>query len=384
MDCQRALGQRLGPPAFPRPGSALGEFQLLSELGRGAHGRVYLASQGSLGGRPVVLKLGPDTGGEHLSLARLQHTHIVPLYSAHEFPDRRLRALCMPYFGGATLADIRVRLDRLGRPPVGDDLLATVRPTPEPDASSTVPGPAWAFLERATLTEAVCWIGTRLADALQYAHDRGLLHLDLKPANVLLAADGVPMLLDFHLARPPMRGGDPAPDWLGGTPGYMAPEHEAALRAARDGRPVPADVDARADIHSLGVLLREMLDGPGAPRGRPASTTSWPAPPRRPPRPAIRPRRCWRPTCGGTSPICRSRASATGVSSSGGGSGVGGGPTRSRSFSPWRPSRPARPAWPPTPAAWRTAPGRRCGTGRPTRCGAGTSRRRRRSTAARP
>ena len=60
----------------------------------------------------------------------------------------------------------------------------------------------WRQLATAPYTDAVCWVAACLADALQYAHDRGLLHLDIKPSNVLVAAAGVPMPLDFHLARP--------------------------------------------------------------------------------------------------------------------------------------------------------------------------------------
>src|SRR5204863_10004145 len=124
-------------------------------------------------------------------------------------------------------------------------------------------GPALGFLEGASRAEAACWVGACLADALQYAHDRGLLHLDLKPSNVLLAADGVPMLLDFHLARPPLAAGEAAPGWLGGTPGYMAPEQEAAVAAVRAGRPAPAPVDARADVYALGLLLGGLVRAAG-------------------------------------------------------------------------------------------------------------------------
>jgi tetratricopeptide (TPR) repeat protein len=259
FDCQAALGPQLAGPAFPEPGDWLGPFRLRADLGRGSHGRVYLATQPSLADRPVVLKAGPDGGGEHLSLARLQHTHIVPLYSVHEFPDRRLRALCMPDFGGATLAAVEERL-RAGGGPIADALTAAARPDPDRPAAR---GPAWGFLQRAAPADAVCWIGAGLADALQYAHDRGLLHLDLKPSNVLLAADGVPMLLDFHLARPPLAAGDPAPGWLGGTPGYMAPEQAAAMEAVRAGRPVPHPVDGRADVYALGLVLNGLLAAAG-------------------------------------------------------------------------------------------------------------------------
>jgi tetratricopeptide (TPR) repeat protein len=255
VECQRVLGPD-GGPRFPDPGTALGEFHLLSELGRGAHGRVYLAAQPLLSGRPVVLKLGPATGHEHLSLARLQHTHIVPLYSAHEFRDTGLRGLCLPYFGGEPLSAVLSRVRDLSRPAVGKDLLPASDPD---DASPPVHGPAWGLLERAAYADGVAWVGAGLADALQYAHDRGLLHLDLKPSNVLVAADGTPMLLDFHLARPPLRAGDPAPAWLGGTPGYMPPEQLAAVEAVRNGRPVPADLDGRADVFALGVVLTEAL-----------------------------------------------------------------------------------------------------------------------------
>src|SRR5262249_35603970 len=124
-----------------------------------------------------------------------------------------------------------------------------------PVASGTAPSPARVFLAGASYVRAVCWVGACLADALQYAHERRLVHLDLKPSNVLLAADGQPMLLDFHLAREPIHPDGGAPAWLGGTAGYMSPEQEAALQAVAQGRPVPCPVDGRSDVYSLGVVL---------------------------------------------------------------------------------------------------------------------------------
>jgi tetratricopeptide (TPR) repeat protein len=261
LECHHLLAQRTGPPLFPSAEEVLGDFCLLAELGRGAHGRVFLATQPALADRPVVLKLGPRCGGEHLSLARLQHTYIVPLHSVHDFPARRLRALCLPYFGGATLARL---LDHLReRPPAqrtGADVLQALQ-TAQADAplDGTVGGPACKFLARASYVQAVCWVGACLAEALRYAHERGLVHLDLKPSNVLLAADGQPMLLDFHLARGPVPAGSPAPEWLGGTPAYMAPEQRAALDAVQQRRSIPAPVDGRTDIYALGLLLYEAL-----------------------------------------------------------------------------------------------------------------------------
>jgi serine/threonine protein kinase/Tfp pilus assembly protein PilF len=271
LDCHHLLAE---PEAYrpPAVGETLGEFRLLAELGRGARGRVFLATQLSLAGRPVVLKVTRFGGAEHLSLARLQHTHIVPLYSVQEDAGRQLRALCMPYFGGATLDRLLAALR--STPPgrrTGRHLVEALRAAQAAvPGSLPVAGPACDFLAGSSYVRAVCWVGACLAEALAYAHERGLVHLDLKPSNVLLAADGQPMLLDFHLAREPLRPADPAPDGLGGTPGYMAPEHQAALAAAGERRPLPAGVDGRADGYALGVLLYEALAGQPPPADRPA------------------------------------------------------------------------------------------------------------------
>jgi serine/threonine protein kinase/tetratricopeptide (TPR) repeat protein len=263
LECHRVLVPHLAGPRFPEAGEALGDFQLIAQLGRGARGRVFLARQPALSDRPVVVKVSASGGHEHLSLARLQHTHIVPLYSVHEFAARGLSALCLPYFGGATLGELLQRLQ--GLLPArrsGCDLAAALRHACQ---ASAVPvptaGPACDFYERASYVQAVCWLGARLADALAYAQERGLVHLDLKPSNVLLAADGQPMLLDFHLARAPLPAGGPAPSWLGGTPCYMAPELHAALAAVRAGRHIVTAVDARADVYALGIMLYEALSG---------------------------------------------------------------------------------------------------------------------------
>jgi serine/threonine protein kinase len=263
FDCQRLLGPRRAIPRFPSAGESLGDFLLLAELGRGLNGRVFLASQLSLGDRPVVLKLTPNDASEHLSLARLQHTHVVPLYCVQDHPHRGLRALCMPYFGGATLSRLLTALrptppaNRTGQGLL--DALDTI-PNVEPIEPPPPRGPRPAFAGE-SYADAISRIGACLADALQYAHERRLVHLDLKPSNVLMTAEGQPMVLDFHLAREPIRPNDPGPMWLGGTPGYMSPEQAAALIAVRDARPAPQAVDGRSDIFSLGVVLYEALAG---------------------------------------------------------------------------------------------------------------------------
>jgi serine/threonine protein kinase len=287
FDCQRLLGPGRDATPFPAVGESLGDFLLLEELGRGARGRAYLASQLSLGDRPVTVKVIPCEGREHLALARLQHTHIVPLYCIQDHPARGLRALCMPYFGGATLARVLEALrphpltstkDRQAGRHTGQDLLEALdrvsgpAPAEQRAEAKTGPSPARRFLSRASYEQAVCWIGACLADALHYAHERGLVHLDIKPANVLLAADGQPMVLDFDLAREPIPADGEVPRWLGGTAGYLSPEQEAAMLAVQQGQPVPRLVDGRSDIYSLGVVLYEALTGMPVP-GRTARSS---------------------------------------------------------------------------------------------------------------
>jgi serine/threonine protein kinase/Flp pilus assembly protein TadD len=263
LDCHRLLQNHLALPQIPTTGQSLGDFILIAELGRGRQGQVFLAAQAALADRPVVLKVTPIQDREFLSLARLQHTHVIPLHGVYDFPERNLRALCQPYLGGATLAQL---LDWMRSVPAarrtGQSLIATLD---EAAAESPLPlpgqrGPREA-LARASYTEAVCWIGACLADGLHYAHERGLVHLDVKPSNVLLAADGQPLLLDFHLALEPLVPGHAAPEGFGGTPNYMSPEQERACAAAHQGEPVPASVDGRSDIYSLGRLLYVALGG---------------------------------------------------------------------------------------------------------------------------
>jgi tetratricopeptide (TPR) repeat protein len=193
----------------------------------------------------------------------------------------------MPFFGDVTLADIlRDLANRSGSLSTGKDLLSTLytrrgssrssrppesvtdqtRPSrrrpaaaaePVPDGTvgpNLVPPKATGILrmlESIGYVDACLWIASRLADGLAHAHDRGILHLDLKPANVLLTDEGQPMLLDFNMARDTKRR--PAGDGVGGTLPYMAPEHLAAFAGE------PVTVDARADVFGLGVILFELL-----------------------------------------------------------------------------------------------------------------------------
>ena len=132
LSCDRLLWPLSRATDFPEVGEQLGPFRLLSELGQGASGKTYLAVEPALADRLVVLKIIPGDQEEHLSLARFQHTHIIPLFSEQTFPDRGLRALCMPYLGGTSLAQFA---GSAGRNPPG----AAARPSPP---RSPWPGPS--------------------------------------------------------------------------------------------------------------------------------------------------------------------------------------------------------------------------------------------------
>jgi serine/threonine protein kinase/Tfp pilus assembly protein PilF len=267
LDCHRALQSDRDLPKLPVVGDTVGEFRLLAELGRGSRGRVFLATQTALADRPVVLKITPVDGAEHLSLARMQHTNIVPLHSVVDDTTRAIRILCMPYFGRATLASLLRSSSHSASPAqpaarTGQFLVDAIDRMQEPASLPVSPaGAVRQMLSHVSYVRAMCWITTCLADALDFAHQRGMVHLDLKPSNVLLASDGTPMLLDFHLAREPLRPGAPAPEYFGGTPGYMSPEQQAAMRSLHNGHPIEDTVDGRADIYALGAMLYESLGG---------------------------------------------------------------------------------------------------------------------------
>ena len=236
---------------LPDVGSQIHRFKLVEELDRGKFGRVFLARQRDLANRLVVLKLSTDLWSESDRLARLQHTNIVPVYSVHQEGD--YQAVCMPFLGRHTLRDFLA-----ARPASGSDFVKFLTRGGSPvDPRGAPPSAAWETsrnkLCKLSHPQLCLRIASRVASGLAHAHERGMLHQDVKPANILLTDEGEPMILDFNLSQDIVPGGKTS-ELIGGTLPYMAPEHLEAVDSGRR-------LDARSDIYSLGVILFQMLTG---------------------------------------------------------------------------------------------------------------------------
>ncbi len=165
----------------------------------------------------------------------------------------------MQFLPGGTLADVvkivREKFASDGRlllQAVDNQLLQTGQTVPE---SSTIR----QWLQTAKWAEVVAWIGTQLAMALDHAHRHGVMHRDVKPANVLLTAEGIPKLADFNVSFAGAAGRAGAAATFGGSIGYMSPEHLRAIGSI--GTLTHEQVAESADLYSLAVLLWELWQG---------------------------------------------------------------------------------------------------------------------------
>ncbi len=241
-------------------GDKLDDFELLAPLGQGAFAKVFLALQRSMQ-RMVALKVSADRGSEPQTLAQLDHPHIVRVFDQRLLPERRLRLLYMQFVAGGTLSQVVQLVRRTPAEARSGKLLVQAVDAALAERGETPPTDSLLRRRLANLTwpQAVCWLGGRLAEALDYAHARGVLHRDIKPANVLVSADGSPKLVDFNISfSSAVEGATPAA-YFGGSLAYMSPEQLEASHPKRDR--TAADLDARSDVFSLAVMLWELLTG---------------------------------------------------------------------------------------------------------------------------
>jgi serine/threonine protein kinase len=209
--------------------------------------------------RTVALKISSDKGTEAQTLAQLDHPNIVRVHDQVRLPDENLRLLYMQFAPGGTLQAV-VQASRTAETKNGQLIAQCIADALEHTGmlssqhislKSGMAEDAWS--------EVTCRLGMELAQALHYAHGQGILHRDVKPANVLLEADGSARLADFNISFSSQVNGDDVAASFGGSLAYMSPEQ---LEACDPAKPLqPADLDARSDVFSLGILLWELMYG---------------------------------------------------------------------------------------------------------------------------
>lgn len=241
-------------------GERLDDFDLLVLLGKGAFASVFLARQNSMQ-RLVALKISADSGNEPQTLAQLDHEHIVRVFDQRVLAERGLRLLYMQYVTGGTLQGV---VEIVRRTPAAEqtgkmlaDAIADAL-SRRGESSSGAVGLANRLANR-PWAEVVCWLGAKLARALDHAHGHGVLHRDIKPANVLVTAEGSPKLADFNIGFSSKVAGASPAAYFGGTVAYMSPEQLEACNPSHDRQ--PESLDGRSDLYSLAVMLWELLTG---------------------------------------------------------------------------------------------------------------------------
>jgi tetratricopeptide (TPR) repeat protein len=274
-------GGELEAPLDPSTGK-LGDFLILREVGRGGMGVVYEAEQISLG-RRVALKVLPFAAtmdprhlqrfqNEARAAACLHHTNIVPVFGVGQ--ERGVHFYAMQFIEGQTLSGLIGEMRRQAglKEPLAvsrapnvahrePDVAAATVPYASPVPETAPPAVATSTQSLAAFTtewsrkstayfRSVAQLGIQAADALEYAHQMGVIHRDIKPANLIVDGHGTLWVTDFGLALCRTQEGLTMTGDLVGTLRYMSPEQALANRVI---------IDHRTDVYSLGVTLYEML-----------------------------------------------------------------------------------------------------------------------------
>ena len=242
------------------PGEKIDDFDLLLRLGAGSFGTVFLARQTSMQ-RLVALKVTGKATQEPQTLAQLEHPHIVRVYDQRVMENEPMRLLYMQFVPGGTLADVIKQTSAVPyEDRSGATLLKIIDQSVQEAGQSPLDHATQAELTPDTSWDAtVCQLGIQLAQALDYAHHRGILHRDIKPANILMSATGSALLADFNVSFDSRMEGASAATFFGGSLAYMAAEQLEACNPTSSRS--PEEVDQRSDLFALGIVLWELLVG---------------------------------------------------------------------------------------------------------------------------
>ncbi|MEM7317301.1 MAG: serine/threonine-protein kinase, partial [Planctomycetota bacterium] len=220
-------------PLLARHLNKLGDFRILRRIGNGGMGVVYEAEQESLGRKVAVKVLSPSLVTTPKQIARfrreshaaasLHHGNIVPVFGVGE--QWGIHYYIMQRIHGCGLDEL---------------LKQTSQRKPENQA----------VCSRFQLDDfdEIARIGTRVADALSYAHEQGILHRDIKPANIMLDENGVPWVMDFGLAKS-----------LEGSSEFTQTGHAVGTLRYMPPEQFRGNADERSDVYSLGITLYELL-----------------------------------------------------------------------------------------------------------------------------
>jgi len=203
------------------PDFAATKYELLEKAGLGGMASVYIAQDKDLDRRVAVKVIHTPVADPEIQqrmlaeariIARLEHPGILPIHDMGSLPDGRVFYVMKLVHG--------LRLDR--------------------------------FMDKTPLLPDRLSVFLKICDAVAFAHSQGVIHRDLKPANVMIGDFGEVLVIDWGLAKAP--GAETLESVVMGTPGYMAPEQEHGSTNT---------VDQRADVYSLGILLRSLLPAGG-------------------------------------------------------------------------------------------------------------------------
>lgn len=249
----------------------IGDFEIIRELGRGGMGVVYEARQKSLKRRVALKVLSSGLGLSSKAILRfrreaeaagkLHHTNIVPIYTTGE--DKGVHYYAMELIDGpsldAVIRDLKQETTEGTEESAADaDVPSWLQKTALYDASGPAPvqTDCPSSSSSSTITQGTKYfdhVATMIAevsDALDHAHEHGVIHRDIKPSNLLLAPDGRLSINDFGLARMLEQPGMTMTGEFVGSPLYMSPEQITAGRVT---------IDHRTDIYSLGATLYELI-----------------------------------------------------------------------------------------------------------------------------